>query len=157
MLIATRVFLLLKTSLCAQSTVRSNKLKHQNLEQRKVYCRTKQGKQMACTQENQNSLMIFREKYLNAKFGARASGCVTFLWLVDSEVRGWCSRNLVFSVKSPSSTWVGALVPTELEGVFTYIPSGRTRTLPHGCTSVAWLLLLCFCIPSIPWLTMVWT
>ena len=56
-LIATRVFLLLKTSLCSQCTVRSNKLKHQNLEQIKVYCRTKQGKQMACTQENQNSLM----------------------------------------------------------------------------------------------------
>ena len=27
--------------------------------------------------ENQKSLMIFREKFLKAKFGVRATGCVT--------------------------------------------------------------------------------
>ena len=31
--------------------------------------------------------------------------CVqTFFWLVGDEVTGWCSRNLVLSLKSPSST-----------------------------------------------------
>ena len=34
---------------CAQSTVKSSKLR-QGLEQRKVYCRTKQGEQVACVQ-----------------------------------------------------------------------------------------------------------
>ena len=37
-----------------------------------------------------------------------------------------------------------------------YIPWGGTRTLPHGCTIVSWLLLLCFCVPSLPWKATVW-
>ena len=75
----------------------------------------------------------------------------TFFWLVGGEVTGQCSRNLVLSLKLPSSTWVEALVPTEeLKGI-TYIPWGGTRTLSHICTIASWLLLLCFCIPSLPW------
>lgn len=66
---------------------RLNKLKHPEFGAEKVV-QDQTRKQMACTQENQNSLMIFREKYLKAKFGAEASGCVTFLWLVD----GWGER-----------------------------------------------------------------
>ena len=31
----------------------------------------------------------------------------TFFRLVGDEVTGWCSRNLVLSLKLPSSTWVG--------------------------------------------------
>ena len=34
------------------------------------------------TQENQNSLMTSREKYLKAIFRVRASGCVTSDWLM---------------------------------------------------------------------------
>ena len=104
-----------------------------------------------------NSLMVFREKLLKAKFGVRAAGCVTFFWLAGGEVTGWCSRNLVFTVfslKLPSSTRVGPLVPTEeLKDNIMYIPSGGTRTLPQGCN---WLLLLSFCISSLPWLATVW-
>ena len=44
--------------------------------------------------------MIFK-----AKFGVMAVGCVTFFWLVDGEVTGWCSRNLVLSLKLTSSIW----------------------------------------------------
>ena len=33
------------------------------------------------------------------------------------------------------------------------IPWGRASTLPCGCTIVSWLLLLCLCILSLPWLT----
>ena len=40
--------------------------------------------------------------------------CVqTFFWLVGGEITGQCFRNPVLSLKSPSSTWVGALVPAE--------------------------------------------
>ena len=37
------------------------------------------------------------------------------------------------------------------------IPWGGTRTLPQGCTVVSWLLLPCLCIPSFPWLAILWT
>ena len=39
---------------CAQSAVKSSKLR-QGLEQRKVYCRTKQGEQVACVQSSTGS------------------------------------------------------------------------------------------------------
>ena len=40
-----------------------------------------------------------------ATFGVRAAGFVT---LIGGEAAELCSRNLVFSLKLPSSTWVGA-------------------------------------------------
>ena len=43
------------------------------------------------------------------------AGCVTFFWLTGGEVTGWCSRNLVLSLKLSSSTWIGALVSSELK------------------------------------------
>ena len=50
-----------------------------------------------------------------ATFGVRAAGFMTFLLififgLVGGEETELCSRNLVFSLKLPSSTWVGAPV-----------------------------------------------
>ena len=54
----------LLTSSCAQHTVRPNKQKCQSLEQRKVYCKAKQGEQVARAQNNSNSLKILREKFL---------------------------------------------------------------------------------------------
>ena len=51
----------------------------------------------------------------------------------------WCSRNLVFKLKSASSTWVGALLPAEeLKGIVIhlYIPWGRIRTLPQSSTII---------------------
>ena len=48
----------------------------------------------------------------------------------------WC-----FSLKLPSSTWVGALVPAEeLKDPAAYIPQGGTKTLPQGCAIVSWML-----------------
>ena len=37
------LFGIVNANLCAQSTVRPNKLKRQSLEQRKVYCKAMQG------------------------------------------------------------------------------------------------------------------
>ena len=69
----------------------------------------------------------------------------------------WWGNRVMLSLKLPSSTSVGALVPTEeLKGIVMCIPSGGTRILPQGCTIVSWLLLLCFCIPPLPWLATVW-
>ena len=46
-----------------------------------------------------------------ATFGVRAAGSVTFFFfLVGGEATELSSRNLVFSLKLPSSTWVGAPV-----------------------------------------------
>ena len=78
------------------------------------------------------SRMVFRKEFLKAKLGVRATGCVTFFWLIDGEVRGWylwwgkrviflesrstCGSNqsgvyiLVVSLQTPSSTPGGILV-----------------------------------------------
>ena len=47
-----------------------------------------------------------------ATFGVRVAGFVTFFFflLAGGEATELCSRNLVFSLKLPSSTWVGAPV-----------------------------------------------
>ena len=44
----------------------------------------------------------------------------------------------------------------QLRDIVLCIPWGGTRTLPQGCAIVSWLFLLCFCIPSLPWLATVW-
>ena len=80
--------LLQNASSCAGRTVRANKLKHQSLEHRKIYCRDKQGEWVACAQKNPSSPMVLGEKFLWAKFGVRAVGCVTFFLLVGDEVTG---------------------------------------------------------------------
>ena len=101
--------------------------------------------------KNPNSLMGFGEKFLEAKLGVRAAGCVAFFWLVGGEVTGRCSRDLVISLKLPSSTCLGALVPAEeLKDIFMYVPWGGTRTMPYA----ALLFLDCssfvFAFPPFP-------
>ena len=100
-----------------------------------------------------NSLMVLGEEFLKAKFRVRAAECVTFFWLVGGEVTGWYSRDLVLSQKLLSSTRVGAWAPTEeLKDILLClsIPWGGTRPLLYHCINVSWLLLLCFCISSLP-------
>ena len=41
-----------------------------------------------------NSPMVFREEFLKANFGERASGCIPFFLLVGGEVNGCCFKNL---------------------------------------------------------------
>ena len=104
-----------------------------------------------------NFPVVFREELLKAKFGVRPAGCVTFFWLEGGEVTGWSFRNLVLSLKLPSSSWVVALVLIEeLRDIVMYIPWGGTRTLIYSCTIVSWLFFFCFCIPSLPWLVTAW-
>ena len=47
----------------------------------------------------------------------------------------------MLSLKLPSSTWVGALVPAEelrdMYQIAMYNPWGGTRTLTHPCTSIS--------------------
>ena len=54
-----------------------------------------------------------------ATFGVRAAGFVTFFFLVGGEAIELCSRNLVFSLKLPSSTWMGA--PVDLKDIVMHI------------------------------------
>ena len=83
----------------------------------------------------------------------RAIWSVTFFWLFSGEVTGWCSRNCVLSLKSPSlpGGW-GSCIKTE-RYIVMYIPWGGTLLL--HCTTV-WLLFFCFCIPSLSWLVTFW-
>ena len=55
-----------------------------------------------------NSLMVFSEEFLKAKFGTRAARCMTFFWLVGGEIIGRCSRNL------------NLLVPTSLRSIYSW-------------------------------------
>ena len=86
-----------------------------------------------------------------ATFGVRAAGFVTFFFLI-----GWCWGNRAVLQESCVQSEVTIL---HLNGsskallcIFLWV---GTRTLPQGCTTI-WLLLLCFCIPSLPWLATVW-
>ena len=45
----------------------------------------------------------------------------------------------------------------QLKDIVMCIIWGGTRTLPQRCATVSWLLLLCLPVPSLPWLTTVWT
>ena len=76
--------------------------------------------------------------------------CVqTFFWLVSGEVTGWCSRNLVLSLKLPSSTWVGPLVPTE--GLKDILLCIFLKEEPGLCPIPALLFLDCpSFVPALP-------
>ena len=78
------------------------------------------------------------EEFLKAKFGVRVVGCVIFFGLVGGEIVGWCSRNLVLSLKLPSSLWARALVPLEkFEDIFV---CGSLEEEPGLCFIAALLL-----------------
>ena len=132
-------------SLCACRTGRPNKPKHPSLEQRKVYCEGQARRTSSSYSEDPNFSMAFRDEFLKATFGVKVAGCMTFFWLVGGEVTGWCFRNLNhqpgsdqsgvyklgLNMKSPSSTWVGVLVPAEqlkdMCWIVMDIPWGGTR------------------------------
>ena len=56
------------------------------MEQRKAYCRAKQGERVARVQNPLKFPMVF---------GVRAAKCVTFFSLVGGEVTAWSSKGLV--------------------------------------------------------------
>ena len=88
-----------------------------------------------------NSLMGFREEFLKATFGVRAAGCMTFFWLVGSEVAEWCFRNLSHQLSDQSGVsegsyhpppgW-GTLAPSEqLKDMYQIILYTHTHTHTH--------------------------
>ena len=121
----------------------------QSLEQRKVYCRAKQGECVACAQ---TTPWWFSGKFLKAKYWMRVAGCVTFFRLVGGEFTGRCSRNLVLSLKLTLLYLGGSLSSCRRTQryIVIYILWGGTKALLYRCTIVYWLLFLCFCIPSPP-------
>ena len=105
--------------------MRPNKPICQSLEQRNVFCRTKQGEQVACVQKPQTSQEVLEK-----------------LWLVGGEERVWCSGSLVLSLKLQSSTWVGTLLPTEeLKDIVMY--NIFLEEEPGPCLKAALLFLDC--------------
>ena len=103
--------------------------------------------------------MVFGEKFLMGRIWGESSRVWDFFRLIGGKVTGQSFRNLMVSLKLPSFTWVGPLVSAELKymhQIIMYIPSEATSTLFYCWTIVSWLLFLCFCIPSLPWLATVW-
>ena len=72
--------------------------------------------------------------------------CVHILfWLIDGEVTGNYSRNLVLSLKLPSSTWVKALTSAEeLRDIVMHFPKEE----PRPSFTSALLFLTCFSFVS---------
>ena len=54
-----------------------------------------------------NSLMVFRGRVVIGKMWSEGFRVCDFLLI------GWCSRDLLFSLKLPLSNWMGALVPAK--------------------------------------------
>ena len=99
-------------------TWRPDKLKCQSLEQRKVYCRAKQGERVGHAQEPQTPWWFWGRSFIG-----KIWGCVTFFWLVGGEATGRGSSSLVLSLELASPTWMGALVPEEdLKDIVVYSP-----------------------------------
>ena len=61
--------LLQNASSCAGRTVRANKLKHQSLEHRKIYCRDKQGEWVACAQKTQTAQWFSGRSFYRQNLG----------------------------------------------------------------------------------------
>ena len=81
------------------------KLKGQTLEQRKVYCKAKQREQVTHAPKPQTLQRFLGKSMFIGKIPSGGCRYVTVLWLVSGEVIGRCSRNLLFNLKLPSSTW----------------------------------------------------
>ena len=82
--------------MCAWHPVRPNKSRHQSLEQRKVYCKAKQGDQVIHTKKSE-TLQWFSEKSLYRQ--NLGWGLQRMFWLIGGEVTGKSSRNLVVCIK----------------------------------------------------------
>ena len=124
------------------NAVRPNTPKRWGLEQRNVYCGTMQGEEVAHTQNPLNSPMVWGEKFLLLKFEVRVAECVAFFWLVGG---GWCSRNLMLSLKLPSSTWVWTLVLQKNSQILLCI---FLEEEPGPCPKAALLFLDCSSLVS---------
>ena len=140
-----QMYLVVKTKFLVRCTVSPNKPKCQSLEQRKMYCKGQARRMGGSCSKDPNSLMAFREEFSWAKFGVKAVGCVIFFWLVGGEATGWCSRNLVFSLKLPSSTRVGALVLVELKNILLCV---SLEGEPGPCPIATLLFLDCLSFVS---------
>ena len=82
------------------------------------------------------------------------------LQVCDFLLIGWWWGNravLQESCAEPEVTTLGGggSSAEELKDTVKHISWVEIRTLPQGCT-IIWLLLLCFCIPSLPWSAIVW-
>ena len=95
-----------------------------------------------------------KSPFLKMKFGVRAVRCMTFFLLGGDEVIEWCSRNLVF--KLSSSTWVGALGPSEVAEPWSFPSASRVFSLPispGGMASVNGILYGALGISSGHWIS----
>ena len=76
-----------------------------SMEQRKAYCRAKQGERVARVQNPLESPVAF---------GVRAAKCVTFFSLAGGEVTAWCFKGLVSEWRTAAQVTSDSLRPHEL-------------------------------------------
>ena len=109
-------------SSCTQHTVRPDRPKYQSLEPEKFITGPSEENKCSCS-KNPELSDGFQGKVFVGKIWAEGCKCVTFFWSVGDQVTEWCWRNLVVSLKLPSSIWVGALIlAEEHKGIVIYIP-----------------------------------
>ena len=137
--------------MCLQ-TVRPNKPKCGSLEQRKGYCKAKQGEWVAYAQNPWTPWWFG---------GSWGEGCRMYGFPLIG--RWW--RNSVVLQKSCSQPELtifhlgGDLSSCRRTQRYSYIYSlsGNQDAALKSCTIVSWLLLLCFCILWVSWWATVWT
>ena len=138
--------------------MRPNKLKRQRLEQRKGYSKGQARRTGGlCSQTLNLPSGLWGKVFIG---GIGGEGCR----VCDLLLIGWWWGSKAVLQESCAQPEVAILhlggglsSAEELKDTVLYVPWGGTRTLPQGHTIVSWLLLPCFCIPTLPWLAAVWT
>ena len=101
----------------------------------------------SCSEEL-NSLIVFREKFLKARFEMRTAGCMTFFWLIVGEVTGWYFGHFNYQPSGSNQPGVcaatilhlgrGLIFPAEqlkkICQIVMYIPQAKTRTQVYRWT-----------------------
>ena len=143
-------------SSCTSSTVKPNKLKHQSLEWRETYFKSHARRmrwRMLKRPEFPNEERVFI-----GKIWSTDTKCMIFFWMLGGEAMGdlpvisiinrtSLKPTPVFSLKLPSSTWVGTLV--SVEELRDNVPDCYVHTPRRTQYPAPSLHCLFFCIPSL--------
>ena len=142
-------------SLPLVSPMSSNKPKHWNLEQRKVCCRATQRERVAYAKQKKKKkgkfwCLFFWEKFLIENMWGKGCNVYDFLLIGWWWGNRWCSRNLVFSLELPSSTWVKTLILGKRTERYCHIFSLRRNQDPASKLQYCFLATPPLFLPSLP-------
>ena len=141
--------LMLNASLCAQCTMRPNK---QNVwvwsRERFTAGPRKETRELML--KKLNSLIVCKRGFYKQDLGCRLQSVwLSSDWLVVRYQGGALWESCAQAEVTILYLGGGLSSGRRTQGDVVYIPWRGRRILPHGCTIVSWLFLLCFCI-SLP-------